>query len=46
MIKRNIFDSNNQKEILAEFTSLRKLEDPNIVRLIECYQNKEHIFLV
>ena len=45
-IKRKNLDYDNQKHLLSEFESLKKLDHPNIVKLIEHYEDKDHIFLV
>ena len=45
-IKRKNLDHNNQKHLLSEFEALKKLDHPNIVKLIEHYEDRDHIFLV
>ena len=45
-IKRKNLDHNNQKQLLSEFEALKKLDHPNIVKLIEHYEDRDHIFLV
>jgi len=34
------------KSILSEFEALKKLDHPNLVKLIEQYEDKDYIFLV
>ena len=45
-IKKKNLDQDNQKHLLSEFEALKKLDHPNIVKLIEHYEDKDHIFLV
>jgi calcium-dependent protein kinase len=45
-IKKKNLDQVNQKQLLSEFEALKKLDHPNIVKLIEHYEDKDHIFLV
>jgi calcium-dependent protein kinase len=46
VIKKRRLDQENQKYILMEFESLQKLDHPNLVKLIERYEDKDHIYLV
>ena len=45
-INKRGLDQENQKYILSEFEALKKLDHPNLVKLIEHYQDDKHIFLV
>ena len=45
-IKKKLLDQEHQKQILCEFESLKKLDHPNLVKLIEHYEDKENIYLV
>lgn len=46
MIKKRRLDQENQKYILSEFEALKKLDHPNLVKLIEHYEDDKNIFLV
>lgn len=45
-LKKKGLDQENMKSIMSEFDALRKLDHPNLVKLIEIYEDKDYIFLV
>ena len=45
-LKKKTLDQENMKSILTEFETLKKLDHPNLVKLIEHYEDQNYIFLV
>ena len=45
-LKKKGMDQENQKYILSEYEALKKLDHPNIVKLIDRFEDKDNIFFV
>lgn len=45
-LKKKLLDQNNMKYILSEFEALKKLDHPNLVKLIDHYEDRDNLYLV
>ena len=45
-LKKKLLDQDNMKYILCEFEALKKLDHPNLVKLIDHYEDRDNLYLV
>jgi calcium-dependent protein kinase len=45
-IKKDLIPKEDEKKLFAEMNILRMLDHPNIIKLIELYQDDQHYYLI
>ena len=44
--KKNIYEDDNGKKLVDEISILKSLEHPNIMKIYECFEDKENVYII